>query len=86
MLSTGLANYMFSTFLLSVLAYALHSPLSLGRLCSITVTLLFALLLTDHLLVCKNNSFAYQLSADSVNFAVTEKEMQSVSLICTEGK
>lgn len=86
MLSTGLANYMLSTFYLCpdvcacaplafvpwlLVLYHCDSP--------------YGLLLMDHahLCVCKNNiCFAYQLAPDSVNFAVMEKKMQSVNLIC----
>lgn len=83
MLSSGLASCTFSTFYLcpDVCACAPFVP-RLLVLCHRDS--LLALLLMDHLRVCKNNCFAYRLAPDSVIFAVMEKEMQSVNLICTE--
>lgn len=70
----------------------MFSTLYLGPgVCALFVPLLlvlghspFGLLHTCHLHSCKNSFFDYQRASDSIIFTVMDKEMQSVSLICTE--
>lgn len=79
MLSAGLPSCMFSTLYLGPGVCALFVPLLL-----VLGHSPFGLLHTCHLHSCKNSYFDYQRASDSIIFTVMDKEMQSVSLICTE--